>query len=351
MANDSEAQPKPIAAAREGLRSLSLWLQDRVRGGLGTLQGQPFVFWDNIAARMVDAYMPGVAGWVRRLSVIPASGDDWPARLLEQFARLYLLSEAMENYETLGDDMRANIHAALGWPPSPETLSAPVESRWVVLGGHIDYEIDFAARDKMTAQNGPFAAVEDKYISHLWLWVMNPDGRAGLIRQSARNDAEKAGWLAVGETFNAALAYHPGGYPLRAEVGGVPSPRQDKNSADGVQMDGMKMEGMRVLPGYGNLREAIGAYMTALARNPWLDVFPMIIRGCSPRRHSKGWQLVDEQQGMVAISPDFEKGWPLLSVSGGRAITVFGRWDGAALTPMSAWTDERFYSLGPAINE
>ncbi|MGD1941949.1 MAG: SWIM zinc finger domain-containing protein, partial [Leptolyngbyaceae cyanobacterium] len=57
-----------------GLADLEQWLQDIVRQGLATLPNQPYRFWDQAAARLVDAQAPGLARRVRSLASIPHSG-------------------------------------------------------------------------------------------------------------------------------------------------------------------------------------------------------------------------------------------------------------------------------------
>ena len=52
---------KREANVRAGVQDLELWLSDLVRQGLATLQTKPYAFWDEMASRMVDAQVPGLA--------------------------------------------------------------------------------------------------------------------------------------------------------------------------------------------------------------------------------------------------------------------------------------------------
>ena len=102
---DPEARAKRMAdrAARigAGLQELDLWLRDLVRHGLASVQHRPFSYWDDVAARMVDAQAPGVASQVRRMAGIVRSGDGWPGRLLAHAGRLHLLAEAWTRLDDL----------------------------------------------------------------------------------------------------------------------------------------------------------------------------------------------------------------------------------------------------------
>jgi len=88
---DPDAQSKRAAERQKkvtaGLEELELRLHDVVRQGLAAAQGLPHSFWEEPAARMVDAQAPGVARLLREMRGIPSSGEGWPERLLEQLGR------------------------------------------------------------------------------------------------------------------------------------------------------------------------------------------------------------------------------------------------------------------------
>lgn len=100
-----------------GLQELDLWLRDLIRQRLASAQGRPFRYWDDVAARMVDAQAPGVGSQVRRQAGIVRSGDGWPVRLLAQAGRLHLLAEAWTRYDTLPRTPRPTF---AGWAAARE---------------------------------------------------------------------------------------------------------------------------------------------------------------------------------------------------------------------------------------
>src|ERR1051325_11121051 len=51
-----------------GLKELELWLRDLVRHGFASAQRRSFDYWDQMAARLIDAQAPGAARRVRELS-------------------------------------------------------------------------------------------------------------------------------------------------------------------------------------------------------------------------------------------------------------------------------------------
>src|SRR3712207_4823571 len=83
-------QPERCAARADrvsaGVDELDQWLRDQVRTGIAALGRGGYRPLDRMAARMVDAQAPGVAGMLRS---VPGelTGEGWPGRLLEQLDR------------------------------------------------------------------------------------------------------------------------------------------------------------------------------------------------------------------------------------------------------------------------
>ena len=73
-----------------GLAELERWVADQIRQGLATSAEHD---WDGLAKRLIDAQAPGVAGVVSRLVQVRAE-DNWPGRLLEEYALINLLAVA-----------------------------------------------------------------------------------------------------------------------------------------------------------------------------------------------------------------------------------------------------------------
>ena len=79
-------------------------------------------------------------------------------------------------------------------------------------------------------------------------------------------------------------------------------------------------------------------YAAALAADPWLDRWPLLLDGVTPAVDD-GWALVDLAATRCrcgALDP-----WPLLAVSAGEPLTVAGEWSAAGLLPLSCWDGDR----------
>ncbi len=141
---DEATQAKRIEArekkVRAGLESLSLWLGDLLRDGLAQAQNKPPGYWESQAARLVDAQAPGLARMVRELGEIPASGADWPSRMLEKMGLIHLLIESYGRQESLSEATPTDVRSYVGWSQEQaEVLAqAGLQDTWNVLGQNLE---------------------------------------------------------------------------------------------------------------------------------------------------------------------------------------------------------------------
>jgi hypothetical protein len=313
-APDPAAQAKRIADREQrvaaGLAELERWLSDLVRQGLSNVPMRSAASWENMAARLVDAQAAGAARLVRQLPGVIASGEGWPERLLARLARLQLLIDAYGRQDSLPSDLAAEVRSQVGWTTAQETLleEEGVVDQWTVLGRRVTED------DRLRMQR-------------TWLWGASSQrpalilefGPARLVdREAPPLDAS----LTPGATFEGTLVYFPAAYPLRALV------KERGETIDTVPATG-----------FGSLREAIAANADAVARSPWLERFPMLLRDVTPIVATPRWRIRDSLGTWLPLVREFEARWPLLAVSGGHPTLLFGEWDGAALRPLSAWID------------
>lgn len=312
-----------------GLQELGLWLRDRIRSGLHTLPKQPAKFWDDIAARMVDAHAPGIAYRLRQIANIPNSGEDWPARVLEQFSRLHLLVEAYGRLAGLSPVLQAEVMAVIrGVPALPDPESDPhIEDRWWVLGCGADLRAPSAAE-----MDDPIAWLESLTDNadesgqppirreRRWLWG-EQSGQIVIEPKSAENASIRA----VGTAYTGRLRLRRANYAAQGSL----APTSDLGTAwDRVA-------------GYASIAEGLADYGNALSANPWVEAFPMVLHGVIPvQQANKAWWL--RADGLIPVASSFEQGWHLLALSGGGPVNVFGEWNGYALSLLSAWSEGRF---------
>ncbi|HTW97649.1 MAG TPA: SWIM zinc finger family protein [Acidimicrobiales bacterium] len=316
------ADPAAAAARAErraarivaGMAELDRWLEDLVRQGIAQAQSQPFSFWEQMAARLVDAQAPGAANRVRHLAGIVGSGEGWPARLLERLAELHLLAAAWARADELPDDVRADLRAVAGWAaPSAEVLadaSRPREAgRWYVLARSVTEE------EPVRAQR-------------TWLWELD-SGRLGVLVDFARPGASFAWDLWPGNVLSATLARYPGSAPLRVLVA-----EQHADPAPGGPP-----------PSWPSIEAIAAARAAVVSADPWLERWPVSLSGAVPDGVPGRWTLRDEEGSCVQLGTVEETAWELVAACGGRPATVLGEWQDGAVRPLGAFVGDRMVVL------
>jgi hypothetical protein len=311
---DPAAQTKRIAERETkvsaGIEALDLWLRDLVRGGFDGLPGQPATFWDAPAARMVDAQARGLANQLQEMGKVPQSGAGWASKLLERAGMLYLLLEGYRHQDTLPPDLRADVRAIVGWNQKQEDLLAlpSVRDKWLVLSQRV-HEEDRAE------------------IQRTWLRGLTT-GQTALLLDFSFNHQPFELKLPGGMCFEGDLIYYPSNYPQRALI---------KERRKTLPLQPM-IEG-ETIP------TLIAAYADALTHQPWLNLFPMLLKDVYPLRTETGWFVRDTEGHALSIGQYVENGWKLLALSGGYPLTIFGEWDGQRLLTLSAWVNGRMLLL------
>jgi hypothetical protein len=319
---DAEAQAKRAAQrdarVQDGIATCRLWLDDLARRGLAAAQQEKSTFWSQLAARMVDAQAPGLARHIAQLPDLISSGDGWELRTLDALGRLHLLLKAGEQLATLPPDLAIDVRTALGWNQSKEDAltGEGVQDRWLAVGSIIEDE------DRVR-------------VRRTWL-IGRSTHRRALLLDFAAGAAPLPSSAAAGTEFDAEVAFYPGRLALRA---------QTKSRGDTLPL----------APDLGlaadtSINDALRRYAHALAANPWLARWPLLLRAIRPTRIGDRWFLIDADTVALPIHPTFINGtglWRLLAISGGRPLTILAEWDGSLALPLSAIDTSALHDLAP----
>ena len=299
-----------------GLTDLEQWLEDIMRQGLAALPHKPYSFWDQTAARLVDAQAPGLAGRVRILAGIPHSGQGWPERMLKALGKIHLLVQGYQHLESLPPLLQAEVRSQLGWSPTQaelrsrldqsDPLVACVADRWHVLGKHITEE------DNLKMQR-------------VWLWGQSSQ-KPALVLTFAHGRQPLDVSLVPGTYFQGEMLFYPGTGVQRAFV----DSRQDAQPSPSPIPEAA----------HGSIDQAIAHYAECLRENPWGDRVPLMLASVIPRYEEQQWWLLDSQQTVLPLVSHYSPSWLLFALSGGHPCTVFGEWDGTAFLPLSIWTQK-----------
>jgi len=311
---DPAAQAKRAAdrSARitAGLSDLRTWMEDLVRQGFAQAQNAGPKYFEQVAARLVDAQAPGAARYIREMGSVVGSGEGWHERLLAQLGRLYLLVQAFGRLDALSPEMQADVKAQVGMPVrEEELLSLPaITDHWAVLGQQTEEE------EKLRVQRS---------------WLMGEQhGKPAMVLEFAFGNQPLKSTLICGTCFTGELIFYPSAAPLRAMVKSRTGETREVTASHG----------------YATLSAALDAYGTALAANPWIERFPMALSAVRVLRKT-GMLVVDTAGTSLPLAPRAGRGWQMLAISGGHPVGLFGEWDGQRLTPMSLWTEGRLHGL------
>ena len=308
-ARRAEQRANRIAA---GVEELARWLRDQARTGLAGADRAGYSRTDPVAARLVDAQAPALAGAVRRLATVAVSGAAWPSRLLEEHALLHLLTEAHSRLDTLPDPIAATVRSRVGYPVRTEDVLAepPVRDRWNVL----------ALRDRG----------EDRLTTRRVTLHGTVTGRVANVLSFAPPGQPLDASLVPSTCVDADLHFYPAGVPLRAVVGirhGDPGP-------------------LAALPGDTAI-DAHQRWADALAQDPWLTDLPVILAGVAPAPSAaapSGWVLAETAVGaggQAAALPivDSDSVWRLLALTGAEPATVVADYTPAGVRLSAVATD------------
>jgi len=307
---DEEARARRVelreGRVTQGLEELALWLKDLVKQGLVQAPTRPYTFWDQPAARLVDAQAPGVARLVRELGAIAGSGENWQDRMVQAVGRLWLLLQAWRKLEDLEEGVQADVRAAVGFTvPTELVLASPaVRDSWLVAG----------QRDTQT---------ERMTTRRTWLLGLL-SGRRALVLEFAMPGGGFLPAFEVGGVMDAELCFYPSAAPLRALL---------KAHYVSMQRPGMML-------GAGSIAACCESFGARAAANPWTERQPAALKDVVPVRRGVEWFLRDETGALPAVE-DVQ----LLALSGGRPLEVFAEWDGVRLHPLLAVRNGRFIKL------
>jgi len=308
MENKSKIERQKLM--RSGAEDLEQWIFDLIRQGLAVLDGES-TLWNDISARMVDAKMGGIAHKLRYLEQVKT--DDWPEEILEEFGRLYLLTQGFKNFDKIPESLQTQLQLVGGLTVRKKDLIEEdgVLDEWMVLGNWQGVNVDQAAYRK------------------IWMQGKDTQLMALLVEYDYRGGGFE-GVFKVGEPVKAEMVYYPGVDALRVAIKHRYPP---ENYSKQVVT-------------YENIEAMLVAYAEALSQNPWLSVFPCALEDVIPLYHESKFFLIDKNKNKIDLETKDEAGWSLLSMSGGKPVVVFGEWKGDRLFPLSVFAEGQFVDLG-----
>jgi hypothetical protein len=294
-----------------GLAELESWLLDLFRQGLATLEGQASSYFNDLAARMVDAKLGTLARRIRQLPALLLK-TDWHEKLLAEIGEIYLLLRAFQKLDTLPEPLQDDLLALAGVNLKKEDLLAQtgVPDNWLVAGQTLEEDdANLLAR-------------------RIWL-IGEKTEKNALLLDFAWGGAGFETSFKLGTVLRAEVVFYPSAHPQRALL----------------KKFEYSNEAFSLRNGHPSLTAFADAYAAALGENPWLGRFPAFLENVVPIFHQTQFVLVDGERKQLPLEVDELKGWKLVALSCGRPIGVFGTWDGEVFVPLSVVVEGQFSAL------
>jgi hypothetical protein len=320
----AEAQRQRLKEEREvtilaGLDELERWIVDQLNLGLAGFAQRAAHSAKTLSTRLVDAKAPGLAN---RLEMLSADVFRVPEQMrgelvFERLAALALICSAYRNQERLPPALKADVRRTTGWAVKREELLADTEalrvsSDWIVAA--------------------TLSEVQPDKLRRIETWLLNatPAGdapRVALLIDFVPVSTGPAGSpFTVGEALSGEVVFYPSAAPLRAQLA-TRSP---------VSPTAAWPE----LP--DSLEAALGEYEAALARQPWLERWPLAARRLTVERIGPH-QLALAAENGLALPLDRSHSQDLRPLLGIGSISALIAWDGrfgrllAADTAIGRW--------------
>ena len=301
---------KRIQKLNTELPGLQQWLEDIMRVGYGNTDIQQPAFWEEQAARMVDAKASGIASMLREISEL-FNHDNWISSLSARLADINLLVNAFLNREQLSEPLQEEILVRIGINPKKEEVLAKkgVQDTWQVLG------------------------ISERFSQRLYArrtWLQGKASREfALILDFAFGEPNYERKFLVGTEFNAQLVYYPGAVPQRALIKSEPE----------------NLQKIAAIHPSGSLEEFLDEYASYTARQPFNNTVPLLLTHVNVIIKEGEGFMTDQHNCIIPVNLATNRYWQTLAISGGKPCTVFGEWNGSTWRPLTLIFNQQFYYL------
>jgi hypothetical protein len=312
-ATQAKTIEKRKAQVSQGIEQLDRWLNDLIRNGLGSLETQPFTFWEQQARQMVDAKAPGLASRIRTMGTIPNASPNWPEKLLAHCGQLALLTQAYKRIDQLEPALQEDVRQYIGWSLKEEEVLARgerVSDEWFFMGQLVE-------------------EIERGLAQRTWL-LGSATRKPAMILQFSIAGAGFPTVYPSGIRQRADLVYWPGVAPQRALIErrrGEIAPLQER------------------LPGCETIDDFFGTIAALQACQPWQERFLCVLNEVIPLYDQVGnqWWIRDTNgQGLPLAKGEL---WQLLAFSGGGPIDFAGEWNGEMVSPLGILVEGQYHRL------
>ena len=307
-----------MMSVKAGVNELELWLKDLIRMGYLHLPSKSITDFEKVAARMVDAKAPGLAGWVKGFGNLNYSDKNaWQDQAMVLTGKLNLLIQTFKNYDQLDSLWQLSIRNLLGWNQSTKDLQAnksikAVKDEWLVISQEREEN-------------------DDLIVERNWLMGISSK-RAALI-------------LNFGNRFSPLTSTLSGGLILQAELKFFPNVFEQRAI---VQNQRTILPALTKLPefekGWAPLRSQ---WRSAMQVYPWINNLSFFIEKVQIVNSGDQYFIVDQDRQMEIVHPSFDErqlmSWVV--ISGNGPINLAGIYRQGAILPMGIFDANKYMIL------
>ncbi len=303
-----KVSPERFVAMQAGNAELQSRLLDLIRGGLVELDLAPPQYFEEFAARMVDAQLGSIAKRIRSWATFREQfPDTWHEKLLNAFGELFIFSKAFQHLEQLPEAFQDELLAQAGVTTRTSDLfqQSGIQDEWLVLG-----QVTTPEPNNLTSRR---------------TWLIGKGTQKIVLLLEYTFGASEFPTLWLKEiAYSGEAVYYPAAYPLRVAF----------KSQDAVPL-------FTHISGYKTIAAFLTDYSEVLAQSPWLPQFPAILTSVKPVFQENNLLLVDKEKKYIYTEGEETMQWQQLGRSGGHDISVFGEWNGVVFNILNIFPVEK----------
>ncbi len=311
MLNLLKINASRIKEMKSGAHELERWLVDLMQQGLVSIDQDKEAYWEEIAKRMVNAKLNGLARRIRALKAPPDDQSEGQEKVLREICRLYLIAKGIQQLDQQSEAQQYELLRIGGANVNKDSLlqEKGTTDTWLVVA------LEFGHEEQLNYRR-------------CWLYGEKSHELA-LLLDFLWNSNQFFPEYEFGALYKGEVVYYPGATPRRALF---KDPVPFKGTFQGKG-------------GFPSLPQLTSSFAGALQRNPWLDSMPCLLNQMSVVYTDHQFLLTDTSSNSLPLKERPSGYWKLIGLSIDRPLSLFGHWDGLALRPTSAFALNRLIEV------
>ncbi len=300
-----------INEMKSGAQELERWLVDLMQQGLVSIEQDQERFWEEIARRMVNTKLDGLAKRIRTLKTPMDNQSEWQERVLREVSRLYLIARGIQQLDQQTAAQQYELLRIGGARINKEALlqEKGVSDTWLIIAQEFGHE---------------------EQLNYRRCWLYGEKSRQlALVLDFLWNSTNFFPEYEFGALYKGEVIYYPGATPRRAFF---KDPAPFKGTFQGKG-------GMNTLTGLTR------SFSQKLQQNPWLESLPCLLNDINVRYTHGQFLIADIHSNSLPIRNRSKGYWKLIGLSMDHPVSLFGHWTGHDFLPVSALALNRLIAI------